>query len=61
MGTPDFDLIRDYVAELDGPVPYVSRSHETLGWLYRLYGAERIDAALAAHWAAQRADGEGAE
>ena len=46
--------IAAYVAELDGPTPYVNSSHVTLSWLYSQYGTATVDALLAAHWEAVR-------
>jgi hypothetical protein len=46
--------IAHYVAELEGPLPVVSRSHLTLRALYCAYGPDLINDLLDQHWAACR-------
>lgn len=39
-----------YINELKGPIPYISRSHNTLRGLYGCYGELLVDSKLNQYW-----------
>lgn len=54
MDEEGFEIIKKYLKEISGPIPYVSRSHLTLMGLYSKHGKGKIDSLVKEYLARQK-------